>query len=134
MHEGFAFIYFQSQYDTALFFLFRTYLCNACMRRPGGFPGAWRLWQVVSLHLILDLCPLHSLLNYFLVIERSGRKPPAEPSALYVLTYMFVLELLRMFQAVDFSMDWRKTIFINAEWDHHHANDGIPRIVYIDST
>ena len=32
------------------------------MRRPGCFPGAWSSWhlQVVSLHLVMDLCPLHS--------------------------------------------------------------------------
>ena len=43
-------IFFQSQYDTALFLLFRTYLFDACMLRPGCFPGAWSSWhlQVIS--------------------------------------------------------------------------------------
>ena len=40
MHEGFAIVYLQSQYDTTPFFLFRTYLYDARMRRPGCCPGA----------------------------------------------------------------------------------------------
>ena len=62
MREGITFIYFQSQYDTTLLFLFRTYLYDACVRRQGCFVehGALGILRVVSLHLILDLCPLHS--------------------------------------------------------------------------
>ena len=44
--------------------------------------------QVLSLHLIMDLCSLLShcfALNYFLVSERGRRKPLAERSALYTL-------------------------------------------------
>ena len=97
MREGFAFSCFQSQYHTI-----QRYSCSfvqidvydACVRNRGRFPGAWSSWhlQVVSWHLINDMCPLHShclrssilhiFLYFFFVSERSRRKPPAERSAL----------------------------------------------------
>ena len=52
---------------TTLLFLFRAYLYGACLRGASGlfFLGVWssicfvRRFQVVNLHLILDLCLLH---------------------------------------------------------------------------
>ena len=90
MREGIAATSFQSQHDTTLFFIFRTYLYDACMQRPGCFPGAWRSWhlQVVNLHLITDLCQLHFtlvLFKPFFVSERSGRKLRAERSVFYTI-------------------------------------------------
>ena len=46
----------KSQYDTTLFLLFRTHLFD-CVH-AASWRGSWYL-QVVSLHLIMDLCPLH---------------------------------------------------------------------------
>ena len=65
--DGFAFIYFQSQYDTTLFFLFRTYSYDACVRRPGSSRGAWSSWylQVVSLHVIMDLYDISASITLF---------------------------------------------------------------------
>ena len=56
------------------------------MRRPGCFPGAWSHWHlqvVTSIHFIHIV-----LFYYFLVSERSGRKPPVERSALYQHMYI----------------------------------------------
>ena len=81
--------FFVSNLDTIQhsdeYVVFRTCLRDACTARPGCFPGAWSSWQlqVVSLHLFLDLCPRQHivLFQYFLVGERSGRKPPARSEA-----------------------------------------------------
>ena len=96
MREDCAFIYFQSQHDICnTFFLFCTSWYDVYMRRPGCFPGAWSSWhflQVVSLHLILDPCPLHS--HWFVQIfnifpyERAkpgGSRPRSEAPCMYNL-------------------------------------------------
>ena len=57
-----------------LSFLSRTYSYDACMRHSGCFPGAWSSW-----HLQFWTCDrlIHVVsFYYFLVNERSGRKPP----------------------------------------------------------
>ena len=70
---------------------FLWFLYDTCMRRPGCFAGSWSSsqLQVVSLHLVINLCPLHShCVQFFLVSERSGRKPPAQRSTLCCLVYL----------------------------------------------
>ena len=64
---------------------------HACWRRPGYFPqsgGSWYL-QVVSLQLMMDICPLH--LHFSIIVslvgKHRGRKPPAGRSALFTCTY-----------------------------------------------
>ena len=76
--EQFSFIHFQSQYDTTPVFLLRTYLPDACMRRSGCFGGERSSWhlRVVSLHLLLDLYPLHS--HCFVLIYPCERALRAE--------------------------------------------------------
>ena len=70
---------------TTLSFLLHNFLYDACMRRPGSFAAAWSSWhlQVISLHSVRFIHIV--LLYYFLVSERSERKPPAERNALYRL-------------------------------------------------
>ena len=60
--RGYTFILFQNLNSIQHSTLFHTYLCDAYMRRPGCFPGAWSSshLQVVSWYLIMDLCPLDS--------------------------------------------------------------------------
>ena len=52
----------------------------------GLFSWNMELLAVSSRQFGMDLCPLHSHVLFFLVSDRSGRKPPAERSAMYIYT------------------------------------------------
>ena len=67
-----------------------TYFHDACMRRPGCFPGAWSSFLAFASRQFAPNCGAMSasfalFLSYFLVCERSGRKlPHPERSAVLV--------------------------------------------------
>ena len=88
MRERFAFICFQSQYDTTFFFSFaHIRMMHACGVRvvflehgPLGICKSSFCTYLWTYARFINLVFFYS----FLISERSGRKPPAERTALYI--------------------------------------------------